>query len=415
MEVTRTQRPDHVVVKLKGRLDAAWSDHVGQALAECVRSGQHTIAVDMAEVDYISSAGIRVLIVWARRLQSIEGRLTVTNASRTVLEVLELAGLERLLQRDQAEEVTATPTPPEAAPRAVSLPLAGARATVFDLDPAAVLRPRWLGEPEPWLAGSTPDVGSVVELPASTIAVGLGALGSADADPMERLGELLAAGGVAVCQPADGTGKPDYLLAQAALTPAARLAYGIVAEGGFAKLLRFDQGDEVPGLPLSVVVQACLDSSGADAVGIVGLAETAALVGAALTQRPPATDDPTSLLAFPEVRNWVSFTAEAAFVTSVSLIVGFAARGEPGRERPLLKPLVRGGELVGHFHAAALPYRPLRKGKVGLQESVRPLFDTENVLGVLHLLNDWRDASGAGESRFLRGGCWFAPLEDDGR
>ena len=147
----------------------------------------------------------------------------------------------------------------------------------------------------------------------------------------------------------------------------------------------------------------------------MGLAETAALVGAAIKQRPPATAEPVNLLAFPEIREWLSFTAEAAFVSTVSLIVGFAARGERDRERPLLRPLTRGGELVGHFHAAAFPYRPLRKGKVGLRESVRPLFDTENVLGVLHLLNDWRDASGAGESRFLRGGCWFAPLEDDGR
>jgi hypothetical protein len=80
-----------------------------------------------------------------------------------------------------------------------------------------------------------------------------------------------------------------------------------------------------------------------------------------------------------------------------------------------MKPLVRGRELVGHFHAAALPYRPLRKGRVALGESVRSVFDTENVLGVLHLLNDWRDASGTGESRFLRGGCWFAPLQDDRR
>jgi hypothetical protein len=32
------------------------------------------------------------------------------------------------------------------------------------------------------------------------------------------------------------------------------------------------------------------------------------------------------------------------------------------------------------------------------------------VLGLLHLVNDWREASGAGESLFLRGACWCSPL-----
>ena len=134
-------------------------------------------------------------------------------------------------------------------------------------------------------------------------------------------------------------------------------------------------------------------------------------MGAALKKRPTPAAGAGSLLAFPNVRDWLSFTSEAAFASSVCLIVGFAARGERGSRLPLMKPLLRAGDLHGHFHAAAFPYRPIRKGRVDLRESIAPLFDSESVLGVLHLLNDWRDASGAGESRLLRGGCWFAPLE----
>jgi hypothetical protein len=92
------------------------------------------------------------------------------------------------------------------------------------------------------------------------------------------------------------------------------------------------------------------------------------------------------------------------------LIVGLAASAARGASLPLLKPLVRSGELRGHFHAAAFPYRPLRKGRVELPDTVGTLFESEQVLGLLHLLNDWRPASGAGESRFLRGACWCAPL-----
>jgi hypothetical protein len=143
------------------------------------------------------------------------------------------------------------------------------------------------------------------------------------------------------------------------------------------------------------------------------VAETAALIGAALQKTPgrPAADQARSIFAFPDVRDWLSFTAEPALTNTTSLIVGLAASAARGASLRLLKPLVRSGDLHGHFHAAAFPYRPLRKGRIELAATVGPLFESEQVLGLLHLLNDWRPASGAGESRFLRGACWCAPIE----
>ncbi|HYU79661.1 MAG TPA: hypothetical protein VEK56_11790, partial [Vicinamibacterales bacterium] len=61
-------------------------------------------------------------------------------------------------------------------------------------------------------------------------------------------------------------------------------------------------------------------------------------------------------------------------------------------------------------HAAAFPFRPFKKGLVPLKETVTSLFESESVLGVLHLLNDDREALGAGESAFIRGACWIGPI-----
>ena len=43
MQITRTARAEQFEIKLKGRMDASWSDHVARALAECVQSGQHVM------------------------------------------------------------------------------------------------------------------------------------------------------------------------------------------------------------------------------------------------------------------------------------------------------------------------------------------------------------------------------------
>lgn len=414
MEITRAAHADRFEIKLKGRMDATWSDHVARALAECVRAGQHSIAVDMAEVDYISSAGIRILVLYARQLKGIRGRFVVVNASTNVRKVLELAGLDALLHVEGGSAAAPVPTATMPSTRKVAFPQAGATATVFDAEEGASLRVEWLGDPAPWLEGKAQSGAcSLVEFPANVMGIGLGCLGSSESSEDARFGEFLAAAGAAVCQPADGSNKPDYMLQQGALTPTMKVAYGMVGRGGFARLMRFDKGEQQPSLPLSAVARACLDAINSDAAGIVMVAETAALVGASLQKAPssaPAERSAKDIFAFPEVRDWLSFTAEAAFANSTCLVVGFAADKARGPNLQLLKPLLPSGALYGHFHAVAFPYRPLRKGRVNFSEAIQPLFESESVLGLLHLLNDWREANGAGESRFLRGACWCAPL-----
>lgn len=66
--------------------------------------------------------------------------------------------------------------------------------------------------------------------------------------------------------------------------------------------------------------------------------------------------------------------------------------------------------MLGHTHAAAFPYRPIRKGRLELPATIAELFENSAPLALLHLLADTRDYHGAGESEFQRGALWFAPV-----
>ncbi len=411
MQITSTARGDGLEVKLKGRMDAGWSDHVARALEECLQSGRHEISVDMAEVDYISSAGIRILVLYAKKLKLIHGGFSVVNASSPVRRILELSGLDSLLERAAGSPAASEVREPSGA---VRLAEPGATAESFELEPEASLRVHWPGNPQSWLAGVPAyETCVTVEFPANAIGIGLGGFGVEQSDHTPCLGEFLAAAGAAVCMAADGSNKPDYMLQEAALTPSLKVAYGVIGLGGFRQLLRFDKGAQQTSLSLSTVVKACLQANGGQPAGLVMVAETASLIGACLQHMPPASgtaNGSSTLFAFPAVRDWLSFTAEPAYPNTTCLVVGFAAaQGQEGGLR-LLRPAVPSGELQCHFHAAAFPYQPLRKGRVDLHETIRPLFESGQILGLLHLLNDWREINGAGESRFLRGACWWAPL-----
>jgi len=78
----------------------------------------------------------------------------------------------------------------------------------------------------------------------------------------------------------------------------------------------------------------------------------------------------------------------------------------------MIRPLGPGTPIAGHFHAAAFSYRPLQKGEIELKKTVRSLFETQALQGLLHLLSDDRAIAGAGQSEFVRGACWLAPLDE---
>ena len=79
-----------------------------------------------------------------------------------------------------------------------------------------------------------------------------------------------------------------------------------------------------------------------------------------------------------------------------------ATRGEGGAFGPLLRPLGREPRPLGHFHAALFSHRTIPIGEINLKGTIATLFEVQHSLGVLHLLADYREPAGLGESEFLR-------------
>ena len=213
MEVTKTRINDSLEVKVKGRLDGYWADHLAKALEQVVRDGAHRIRLNLSDVVYMSSAGIGVVVKFYKELAEIQGSLVVSSASTPVKKVLEMANLGSLLA---AEEAPAAQT---MAPVKLVKHLDHEAPTfeVRDLRPAAKLACRAIGDPD-LLRGCRfgEEHSRKMVFPDSTFAVGLGAFGNSFDDCSGRFGEFLAVAGAAAYQPTDGTNVPDFLLASGA-------------------------------------------------------------------------------------------------------------------------------------------------------------------------------------------------------
>jgi anti-anti-sigma factor len=388
-------------VTVSGRLDAYWADHLTRALDEAIRGGADRVRLDLSGVSFVSSVGLRVLVKFYKQLRGIHGTLAVTNPSAAVARVLGLAGLDVLLAGGEA----APGIPSRRALPAIER--GSARFDVFELARDARLRCRVIGAPER-LDGCRFEPGDcrTIAFPDGTLGLGLGAFGHGFADCQARFGEFLAAGGAAAYLPSDGTNVPDHLVSAGALVPELQVLYALTCEGGFAALVRFETGAPGP-IGFRLLAETALELVAADAAGIVMVAESAGLIGAALRRSPARGPAAGAPFAFPEVREWLSFTPERAHSRSVALAVGIVARGLPSSLAPLLRPL--GSSISGHVHAAAFSYRPMQRGLIDLGPTVTALFQDEALQGVLHLLPDDR-GDGGRESEFVRGACWIGPL-----
>jgi anti-anti-sigma factor len=402
MEITRKTGTDGLELVVEGRIDAYWADHLTAALDEALRGGTDRISLDLHGVAYLSSGGIRALLIAHRELGRVGGALRIVRPSIAVKTMLEMAGLLELLVLSPAE-------PKAIAARGHKIERAEGAVESWTLESGAVVECRAIGDPARLESGFDASQCWSESFPASAFGFGLGAFGRDFDDCRGRFGELLAAGGAAVYLPTDGTNVPDFLIAGSGSAPEVRLLYGMRCSGPLRIHARFEAAAGKT-FTLSALAALALDLAGADRAGVIVVGEVAGLVGASLRRSPALAGDPPDF-GFPEIRRWLSFTPDRAFPESQALIVGVAARDTVATNgaRAFLRPM--GAGLAGHFHAGAFSHRPLPRGPLELQPTVVSLFEAEAPRGLLHLIRDDRPASELGESELWRGALWAAPIE----
>jgi hypothetical protein len=268
-----------------------------------------------------------------------------------------------------------------------------------------------VGQPEAFATGNLVATQSQrLRCTADTLAIGLGAFGRSPEDAQSRFGESLAIGGVAVTMPTDGSSLPDYQVTEGQLVPELHLLYGLTARGAFSRLLRFEAGGSQRGvISLGELVEAALIELESPSAAFAMLAESACVVGAML-QRSPALAAGQPALAFPVVRDWLTFTSERSDERNLVLLLGLAQRTAHPDLSACLRPIGPGTDAYGHFHAAVFPYRPLPKGRLDLSEALTDVLAIESAQTVMHLLADEREFEGVGQTDLMRGACWVGPL-----
>ncbi len=92
------------VVHLEGRLDATSTPQLEDQLGGLIGKGEKHIVVDFARVEYLSSAGMRLMLSNTKRLKSEQGSLGFCGISDDVMEIIKMAGFEKILSIYASEQ-----------------------------------------------------------------------------------------------------------------------------------------------------------------------------------------------------------------------------------------------------------------------------------------------------------------------
>ncbi|MFC1857678.1 STAS domain-containing protein [Thermodesulfobacteriota bacterium] len=97
MEVIEEKENEISIFKLQGRLDSNTAPGFEKQVFDAIEDGSKQIVLDFENLDYISSAGLRVILKTSKNLKVSDGRIVICSMQDYVREVFEIAGFDALL------------------------------------------------------------------------------------------------------------------------------------------------------------------------------------------------------------------------------------------------------------------------------------------------------------------------------
>lgn len=97
MNIKELKQGTVTILQAQGKLDSMSSPELDRRMTSLIEGGTRQITVDLSEIDYVSSAGLRVFLSAAKRLKQAQGKLALASPSSQVQQIFDIAGFATIL------------------------------------------------------------------------------------------------------------------------------------------------------------------------------------------------------------------------------------------------------------------------------------------------------------------------------
>lgn len=98
MELTITNKDGSTIIKLSGSLDGTTVNEAQEKILPLISGSDGSMVLNMEECNYVSSAGLRLLLMAAKQLSTKNGVLALSGLSAEIQDVMEMTGFSNFFQ-----------------------------------------------------------------------------------------------------------------------------------------------------------------------------------------------------------------------------------------------------------------------------------------------------------------------------
>ncbi len=400
MQLTVQKNNQIIMIKAKGRLDASWSKYFEEQNLDYIRESFHHVLWDFSDLEYISSAGIRSLLVIYKALQQLQGKLQIIKTSEIVKSTLEMTGFSAWFDEKLPESWSEN--------KSLNKISDTTNFQTYPLNPNAKLQCECICQWKPW---KLPKKAENKVYGLNKYGLGIGSSKEDFGKHTPLFGEFVAINSCVSFQRAEKNAKPDYLISEKAFIPELNVIQAINCEGEMSHLIRFSADMDQRVFTIAELCEQIHQTLQNDCFAFVLAGETDGLCGAQLIKSPSLNQEEKDL-GYPEIKEYLSFSGEKVYQGQSTLLFGVVKKNDPLRPLEMLTPLSEGHPLSAHIHAIVFPYQPLQNNQIDLSESIHKFFSGSAPLSVMHLIHDERSLTGIGQSTFVRGAIWCACIKN---
>lgn len=97
LKIQQEENENRIILRIQGRLDAATAPILDRKINGLIDEHHYHLLLDFEDVDYLSSAGMRVLLATTQKLKAKNGVVVLFSVSEDVGEIIKMAGFEKIL------------------------------------------------------------------------------------------------------------------------------------------------------------------------------------------------------------------------------------------------------------------------------------------------------------------------------
>jgi anti-anti-sigma factor len=395
IDISQRHSDGLVTVRIEGRIDSLTSQTIQQYLENLTESGERRIILDFSQINYISSAGLRILLLIQKQLKKVEGEIVLCNLSPAIADVFRMSGFYALFRvLHSPEEICTLNEQAVGVGFTQKQNIAGIEIEyITNGTPPGHLD--LIGSQQK-MAVSEYSETDICAVKAGDMQYGLGfaALGDDYESSKNFFGEAVVVNSSLFYYPAVKRPVVDYMLIT---TENASLEYkfffGLNVSGKFSRVLAFECREEFADLKKLAAVITELSS--APATGVVLIAESKGLLGMFLKKVPIIDNKPTNGLSIYSNENfaeWMDFPVEPTDFNRTVIACGLAVRDKAAVPASIARLLPDQSNI--HLHGAVFEKGPLNKKPAHFHQELKRIVNESEVSKVMHLLDASRFGSG---------------------